>query len=253
MIPGFPMRSGAGLFVDLNTNAFGVNLFQRAGSPSYATTVLAVVRPGVTVGSTATDIPALDCSEFPAGTLVVLVNQGRIQGCGGEGGKGDLWGTGGGTQYWGGGGGGGAGTAPGTGGITDPAQPSASGASGDSTSGGTGANSLALSTGSAVFSDNEPGEDGGDAISHGAVDIAINNIAGEIWGGGGGGGGSQASGLDTAVGGDGGDPGRAGDGSTQVGNPVSPGGAAGYAVRGTGTVTFNGGGVSPNVEGTVGS
>lgn len=256
MIPGFPFNASGGLFLDLSGPDFGVDVWQRLGSPAYPVSVIVRVRSGVTIGSVANDIPALDFSGFAAGSVAYVQNLGRIQGRGGNGGKGDIWAASSGgsfTQYWGSAGGGGAGTAPGTGGITDPLRTAPNADSGTAIGGGAPGTSEAISTASATFANNEPGEDGGDAIFHGSIFLSINNIDGEIWGGGGGGGGSQVSGFDTAVGGAGGDPGQPGDASSQIGNPASPGGAAGYAVKGTGSRVFISGGTSPNVEGPIGA
>lgn len=89
-------------------------------------TLRCIITAGVIVGSSGTDVPAFEIGEWPAGFLITLVINGRVQGAGGRGSQGlsNMNGSPGGTalytrhdidlevadgELWGGGGGGGAG------------------------------------------------------------------------------------------------------------------------------------------------
>lgn len=57
-------------------------------SPTSSTRVFVTVETGVIVGSTSTGIPSLDVGTWPTGVTIEIVNNGRIQGAGGQGGHG---------------------------------------------------------------------------------------------------------------------------------------------------------------------
>lgn len=188
-----------------------VNFFADAGSPSLGNWNV-IVDAGVILGSTISGTAAAITGVFPE--LLKVTVLGRIQGMGGEGGRGAYF-TG--KSSWaGGGGGGGAGTIGGLGG--DGAPNAVDGNPGTVTAGGTGGNSgsLAGSPGSRSVTN---GLAGGTALS---LSMSAYIDAGEIWGGGGGGAGDGDGG---GKGGDGGGPGLAGQSATS-----STGGAAGKAV-----------------------
>jgi len=140
-------------------------------SPSI--TVTCIVESDVLVGASGADIPAFDVGDWPGGVTITVINNGRIQGAGGDGGDGGNFsgsnfkdgeaggtavytrypimfedaagqtygggGGGGGGYFRGGGGGGGAGQVPGEGGpfTTDQNSPK-SGAPGTLDAGGIG-------------------------------------------------------------------------------------------------------------------
>ncbi len=193
-----------------------------------ATTVTINIPSGVIVGSTSTGTPGITIS-LPVGSTVILNNEGRIQGRGGDGGRGDdtqtLGGDGGTAlntnvsttidnlsgEIWGGGGGGGGG-----GGSTNTNPPGSGGGGGG---GGAGTNG------------GSGGPGGSGSSSSGSA-----GSAGTATAGGNGGGGGVLAGN----GGTGGNPGIAGS-NGGTGCPIcfgSSGGAAGNAIDGVSNVTF---------------
>lgn len=188
--------------VDLKTTHD--QLFPVAGS---GITVTCYVNAGVVVGSASETIPALDIgSGWHAGVTIVLVNNGRISGAGGDGGYGDgspgiaggtgvyarraitltnngeIWGGGGGGggsfrsfPTRGGGGGGGGGTTPGiAGGGVGTGNP---GTDGTSEAGGAGG-SAAPSVGGAGGNPGAVGSPGTGGVVDGAGGAAGNAIDG---------------------------------------------------------------------------
>jgi len=127
--------------IDVNTLNFDLRVTHDALYPAAQSgdTVRCIIQAGVIVGSDSTAAPAFDVGSFAAGVAVVVVNNGRIEGRGGDGGRdqidgddagpalytrsaveldpaGEIWGGGGGGGGGGGnneGGGGGAGSLPG--------------------------------------------------------------------------------------------------------------------------------------------
>jgi len=205
-------------------------------APTTAIDILILVSSGVRIGSVDVAIPSMDLSGLPVGSTVFLRNQGEIHGKGGDGGRGR---DGPGFNACGGGGGG-AGTNVGIGGgATAPATVGANGTF--DTGGAAGVNAT---TGFPPFTAGTAPEDGGIALTTGAVATNIDNINGELWGGGGGGGGGFES-TEPGVGGP----------TASIGGlgGVNPGFGSqpGNAVSGT-AVTFLTGGFSPDTKGVVG-
>ena len=247
MIPG--LQGGlvdAGSVLNLDTSENDVDVWDRVGSPAEIIHLTIWIDSGVVIGGR----PALDVTGLTAGSRVIIMNEGRIQGQGGDGGQGDRGQESGGTfSLRGGGGGGGVGTPFGLKGLGRVVGGGANGD--DGTDGGTelttegigGANEY-VGEDPRSFISGDPPLDGGDAIASDAIKISINNINGQIWGGGGGGdGGRRPPGGPNEDGWDGGDAAEDAPGTVS--------GSAGYAIRGS-DVTFINGGSSPNVEGTVG-
>jgi len=173
--------------ININTDTRNVNirsLHDAIYSPAVSgNTVRLVVSTGVSIGSNSTGQPALDVGSWPAGVILEIDGDGRIQGAGGNGGNGasgsaggsggkallttfavdiigtfDIWGGGGGGGYSsiGGGlnGGGGAGNIAGSPGGTDtlggdPA-PGQSGAGGTPGVSGASASSAGGAAGAAI-------------------------------------------------------------------------------------------------------
>ncbi len=204
-----------------------------------ATDVTVTINNGITVGSTNISNTAFVIENFPLGSTLTMTNNGRIQGKGGNGGRGQggaTVGQTGGTainttvpitinnssgDIWGGGGGGGGGAGSTT---NPPGNAGGGGGGGAGTNPGTGG-----PTGS--FSGGGPGNSGspGTATSGGSGGL-----------GGGGGGGMMAAGGD---GGNGGGPGSAGSTGQNVGTILGTvGGAAGNAINGVSFITFAGAG-----------
>lgn len=157
--------------ITFDTNSNNVNLrtvFQSLyGTPASGITVNVTVAAGVIIGSTSITLPAFDVGTWTDPVTINLFVVGRIQGCGGNGGRGDasnggvggpalytreainltstdgeVWGGagGGGGSNTGNGGGGGAGKLPGTGGaLVGSGQP---GADGTTEAGGAGGNAV---------------------------------------------------------------------------------------------------------------
>lgn len=72
----------------ISTNTRDYNVATAAGNPSSPCTIVVKISPGVVVGSSSTATPAFTTGSLPAGSLVVIVNQGKIVGRGGNGGPG---------------------------------------------------------------------------------------------------------------------------------------------------------------------
>lgn len=211
---------------DVKNLDLGSTMFGAGGHP---TPVVArcVVRPGATVSSTSlgpgTAYPdrqgpaALNLNNFVTGSLVILVVQGRIQGCGGAGGEGP---TISGVTYAGGSGGAGDDLGPGA--DNNGIDATTEVAGGRSPAGGANlgnpdaARSLGVKGGHAV-----------EGVS--SCELVVYN-EGEIWGGGGGGTGCAPD-TPTAVqiGGAGGGPGEGGEASAFTGTRDPDG--DGYAIR----------------------
>lgn len=222
---------------NLNIRSIHDSLFQApAGGESIAVYVLS----GVVVGSTSTSSPAMRTGSWPTLNSFAIYNEGRLQGCAGDGGigggdsnsgNGDAGAAGGiallvevattldntNGEIWGGagGGGGGAGSKNFSIGIT--------GLGGGGGGGGAGTNAGAAGAGQNwTFTFSNPGSAGspGSATAGGA--------------------GGPGAGF-AGVGGDGGAPGQSGatGGTSSFASP-GPGGAAGSAISGVGLVTIVG-------------
>jgi hypothetical protein len=234
----------------LNSSRNDVDAYAELGSPVGPVTALVIIQTSVVIGSTSVATPALDVSGFAANSLVTIANEGRIQGKGGDGGLSFVLNLAG--LSTGGGGGGGAGTTVGAGVRGDLTVPDTLGDDGTADMGGAGGVQTDGGAGESPRSA-AVGQDGGDALKSGSLQLIVYNGNGEIFGGGGGGGGGGWDEITALTyGGDGGAPGAAGDNAdTAVPWVGANGGAAGKAIDGT-DVTFNSGGSSPNVEGAVG-
>lgn len=75
-------------------DAVDVNLFSVSGSPSSPIRLKAVINPGVSIYASSANTPALSISGFPAGSEILLVNNGTIIGAGGNGATGSAYGQG---------------------------------------------------------------------------------------------------------------------------------------------------------------
>jgi|GEM_PF-2888899 len=246
----------------INADAAGVDLAVLLGGPKTAVTVTVTVAAGVTRSSGDTGTPALSTGELPAGSVVVLVNEGTIQGHGGDGAceyGGDGGDGGDAIQTWtalvidnaghmyGGGGGGGCGD--------DPAGGGGGAGGGVGCDGGSDSNAGHGGDGSYRFDSRIAGGD--PSLYDGTLGL------GGSWGvppsDGTGGSGGQAQywiqesgeGQGGAGGGWGGG-GGGGSGDNAERNPGN-GGDAGYAVRtlGAGSVTFTSGHDTDHVKGWV--
>lgn len=218
-IDGSESGAGASRLIIIDTSVNNVNLRTIHDSlytdPDADTEVTCIIESGVVIGSTSISVPAFDVGTWPSGATVTITNNGRIQGKGGNGGKGpptvstaqaggtafytryavDLTNNG---EIYGGGGGGGRGQTINVGEEPNVILIGASGGGGAGTLPGLGG----------------PGAFDGTSESGGA--------------------GSTVSG--SSVGGRGGDPGEAGQ---QGGASGGPGGAAGPAVDGESFVTYS--------------
>lgn len=173
---------GSSYSFTISSNANNVNLYTIAGSPSSAGSYFFTISPGVIIGSLSTAQPALATGIFPVGSSLTLVNNGSIEGMGGNGGSGGIASPGGtgstggpaiivshsiaidntnGNIFagGGGGGGGGAGYSGGGGGGGGQGYGTSSGGSGtvSSAPGGSGGSAAAGAGGSGTG----PGGDGG--------------------------------------------------------------------------------------------
>ncbi|MBS1623737.1 MAG: hypothetical protein JST83_06935 [Bacteroidetes bacterium] len=77
--------------IHISTNSYNINLSTLAGSPSCPVIDTFIVDPGVLVGSNTLNssgvpVPAITTGAFPSGSQIVLINQGTIEGRGGDGG-----------------------------------------------------------------------------------------------------------------------------------------------------------------------
>jgi hypothetical protein len=257
-VPGSPSAStGAGVInVTYTSSAANVDVFADAGSPTVIIKIGVTVEPGVVISSTDEAVPSMSMVGFAAGSSGTLLNQGLIQGKGGNGGDSRIIDSPGDTFSYAGGGGGGAGTDFGVGGVGLPIDPASSGVDGTSGTAGVGGaggvgDTVTPDPGGAE-QDATAGANGGDAISIGVLNLIVYNLDSHIQGGGGGGGSSTISSFSPEGGAGGGlaAAGVAGEGGG--GTEPTAGGAGGYAIRGTGTITVTSGGSSPNIEGTIG-
>lgn len=80
--------------VYISVNTFNVNLRvlhdEQYTTPQSGDTVTFIVEPGVWVGSLSTSLPSADVGTWPGGVTLLLRNNGRIQGHGGNGGAQDF-------------------------------------------------------------------------------------------------------------------------------------------------------------------
>jgi hypothetical protein len=87
MLMSTSIRGGfsRGTLISLTASANNVDIFALAGSPVEPTIVNVIIDPGVIIGSVSTATPAMDIGSFVSGTIVNIINKGRIQGAGGAG------------------------------------------------------------------------------------------------------------------------------------------------------------------------
>lgn len=86
LIPQFQSPRGpGGVLIALSASVNNVNLFALAGSPVEPATFNVIIDPGVIIGSSSTASPAMDIGSFVSGTIINIINKGRIQGAGGDG------------------------------------------------------------------------------------------------------------------------------------------------------------------------
>ena len=233
-----------GLRCSINLSTNNYNLATELGIIS-AENITLNIRPNVVIGSTSTGVAAFTTGSLPAGSSLIINNEGRIQGHGGDGGNGTnniangspgkfggdalnitldtvIDNTNG--EIWGGAGGGGGARST----LTTP--------QGGGGGGGGGAGTLSGDGGAGGIGIEANGGDGDDGTS-------------ELGGAGGASSGPTGQGA-SPPGGKGGDPGEQGTAaSDSIGGT---GGAAGKAVNQNGfTATFSFGGISPNVEGNI--
>lgn len=71
----------------ITSNVFNYNIANVLGNPTNPLDVELTINSGVIVGSTSTSIAALSTGNLPAGSTVTIINNGRIQGKGGDGGR----------------------------------------------------------------------------------------------------------------------------------------------------------------------
>ena len=247
------------VFITLSASEADYDLYVDAGSPTDPVDIVVTIQAATEIYSSVTSIPAFSLGTgWAAGSTLKIINNGKIIGVGGKGGRGgvssptcnDSAGNVGfvggdaldltwdvtidntnGNIYGGGGGGGGGAT------DTQGTIRSTGGGGG----GGAGrVDSVGGFAGLAIFcSGGNNGFDGG---------------VGNTVGGTGGAGGGLTSGADGGDGGDGGGYGTAGSDGTQghSGAAAGLGGGAGKAAELNGnTITWLGGSSSPNVEGAV--
>jgi len=72
----------------ISSNTSNYNLFAALGNPTGPVTVDVTINSGVIVSSTSTSNPAFDTGAMPAGSRVIIINNGQIIGKGGNGGNG---------------------------------------------------------------------------------------------------------------------------------------------------------------------
>lgn len=72
----------------ISSNIRNYNVFDMAGNPASPCTVVVKINPGVVVGSNATNAASMSTGAMPAGSTVIIINQGKIVGKGGDGGPG---------------------------------------------------------------------------------------------------------------------------------------------------------------------
>ena len=215
------------------SNTYNYNLYVAAGSPPTPVTLTLTINSGVTVVSLSTGVPALDTGNFPAGSVITIVNNGTIIGAGGAGGAG-------GDQYKGIYGG--AGSAGGTAlSLGSPVTITNNGLIEGGGGGGGGGSYVGPKAGAAGGGGGVggcgnvagPGGTGGGAYQSGSNGSPGSTTAG------GGGGGAAYSYYYATGGGAGGACGAAGGNPTGVGGYPGAGGAAGAAVVTNGnTITW---------------
>lgn len=218
---GLPIIS---LTIAANTNNY--NLFVAAGSPAYPVEVLCTINSGVIVGSVSTGSYAWDTgSGWVPGSVLRLVNNGRINGKGGQGGNG---------------------------GSANPTPTNGSPGS---------AGGPALYAQVAIFIDNANGQiNGGGGGGGGGGGASVSGFKGVMYYAGGGGGagrgttdtgggsgGASSSGYPGASGGTGSDASAGGGGAG--GGGVGGNGGSGGGFGSAGASGQNGGGDAPNTTG----
>jgi len=87
--------TNAGESFELSSSSNNYNIFTTAfGSPAVAGKFTLTIASGVTVGSTSTATVSLTVGNFPAGSNVIIINNGTVEGKGGAGGAGTYAGVG---------------------------------------------------------------------------------------------------------------------------------------------------------------
>ena len=202
-VPGLvPNVQGSSLSIAYQASVNNVDLFADLGSPENAVHVFVLVDDSVTIGAVlnpgATEPdPAFLIDGFASGSVVYLLNRGRIAGGGGIGGQGDRGrrDNQSASSFVGGGGGGGAGsTSQGGAAATesDPDDDSTDGSAGTSTTGGAhGDNDSGAGIGNGGYTRGDGRQFGGAAIVAYGVELTISNAAGEIIAGANGGAGGR--------------------------------------------------------------
>jgi hypothetical protein len=265
---------GSLVALEFTTNEMCVDAYARAGSPAGPVTLTVRIPAGVLIYSLVTGTPALDFEGFASGSIINLINEGHIQGAGGEGGDGGVSATMSGADplrirgrpgedagdairgpstacdvnitnangfIWGGGGGGGGG-----GGTADNGDGdwSAGGGGGGGAGGGRRGQGGSMGSSTATSATVRIGESGESGS------IGPNGTFGT------GGLGDEVNAATGGPGGDGGDWGSSGAAGTSPttgaqDSPGGPGGAAGkaYNQNGGSPVNFVSGNSSPHVEG----
>ena len=74
--------------LELDRNESNVDVFARVGSPAGPVTLTLRIAQGVVISSTTPGTPALSLDGFAATSIINIINNGYIQGCGGDGGNG---------------------------------------------------------------------------------------------------------------------------------------------------------------------
>ena len=78
--------------VTISANVTNLNLYSYVGSPSTKLRLITYINPGVYITSASSASASLDIGNFPAGSQVLLVNSGIIEGAAGAGGTGANYG-----------------------------------------------------------------------------------------------------------------------------------------------------------------
>lgn len=84
----FKNAYGGGSTLEISSNMANYNIFTMLGSPTSPVNVTLTIPAGVIVSSNSTSTPALDTGPLPSESTVTIINNGRIVGAGGGGGKG---------------------------------------------------------------------------------------------------------------------------------------------------------------------
>ena len=224
-------RAQVNLTIAADTNNYEVRNFLAATNyyPGYSNVTI-TVNSGVTVSSTAVGNPALRINGLSSGDIVWLVNQGTIQGRGGDGGTGGSYTvTPGGPQYDSKGRpiyGGSKGSTPGGSVTSVPGRPGAPGGSALRVDYPTKLVNTNLIAGGGGGGGGGGGDTGGDGGGGAGVSRGANN------------GTMTSPGAGAGKGGSGGDKGQVGYNGTNDTNPGGRGGAAGISIFGASKIQY---------------